>query len=297
MDHPRFSVVTPSFNQGAYIERTIDSVLSQSYPNLEFIVIDGGSTDNSVDLIKKHEKYLTYWVSEPDRGQSHAINKGFQRATGQCLTWLNSDDWYVNNALKVFAEGFRSNPKSGMVVAAGTIVDCDGRVLHQSAPTAPINFNSLCGWMSGGMFMQPSAAISRAAWDACGPIDEAEHLAMDIDLWLRIAKAGFEFTVRPDHISEALSHANAKTTEFAEDSILACARVIAKHGSHRGYEDALKVMRDRATRQRRSVAWYKQHYDMVTHHPLVKLARPLAKRLGRDGGFWPERAPPWVKDI
>ena len=140
--HLKISIVTPSYNQGHFIEETIKSVLDQQYSNLEYIIIDGGSTDNSVEVIKKYAKHLTYWVSEPDRGQSHAINKGFHRATGECLTWLNSDDWYVNDALKVFADGLQSNPHFGMVVGAGTIVDANSRVIHQSIPSAPITFES-----------------------------------------------------------------------------------------------------------------------------------------------------------
>jgi glycosyltransferase involved in cell wall biosynthesis len=92
---PKISIVTPSFNQGMFLEKTILSVLEQGYPNLEYIIIDGGSSDNSVEIIKKYEKHLAYWESEPDQGQSHAINKGFERATGEIFGWLNSDDWYA----------------------------------------------------------------------------------------------------------------------------------------------------------------------------------------------------------
>ena len=97
---PRITIVTPNYNQGQFIEETIRSVLLQGYPNLEYIIIDGGSTDNSVEIVKKYEQYLAYWVSEPDRGQSHAINKGFERCTGDYVAWMNSSDCYMPGALQ-----------------------------------------------------------------------------------------------------------------------------------------------------------------------------------------------------
>lgn len=108
---PRITVVTPSFNQGHYLEQTIDSVLSQNYPNLDFIIIDGGSIDNSLEIIKKNERYISYWVHEKDNGQSDAINKGLKRATGEIFNWLNSDDYYEPGALQAIAEGFACMPE------------------------------------------------------------------------------------------------------------------------------------------------------------------------------------------
>lgn len=103
-DLPKISIVTPSYNQGEFIEETIRSVLLQGYPNLEYIIVDGGSTDNTVDIIKKYDDYISYWVSEPDNGQSHALNKGFSKATGDLIGWQNSDDYYSREAFKRVAE-------------------------------------------------------------------------------------------------------------------------------------------------------------------------------------------------
>src|SRR6266700_4138610 len=107
---PKISIVTPSFNQAQYLEQTICSVLDQRYPNLEYIIVDGGSSDGSVDVIRKYEKSLTYWVSEKDRGQTHAINKGLERASGSILGYLNSDDYYLDGALHRVAEQFTKHP-------------------------------------------------------------------------------------------------------------------------------------------------------------------------------------------
>jgi glycosyltransferase involved in cell wall biosynthesis len=131
MNWPKISIVTPSFNQGQYIEETILSVLSQNYPNLEYIIIDGGSTDDTVEIIKKYESRITYWVSEPDRGQSHAINKGLQKCTGEIFNWLNSDDWYMPGALFDVANAFRINSRAQFVSGYENHVEQSGMInLH-----------------------------------------------------------------------------------------------------------------------------------------------------------------------
>ena len=120
---PRISIVTPSFNQGRFLERTILSVLNQNYPNLEYIVMDGGSTDESVEIIKKYENYLAYWISEKDNGQSDAIKKGFQKSTGEILAWLNSDDIYLSGALRGVAGFFRDGKGTEVVYGNRYIID------------------------------------------------------------------------------------------------------------------------------------------------------------------------------
>jgi glycosyltransferase involved in cell wall biosynthesis len=116
MYYPKISIVIPSYNQGKYLEETILSVINQNYPNLEYVIIDDGSTDNSVEIIKKYEKYLTYWVSEKDNGQSDAINKGLKKCTGEIFNWLNSDDYLETNALFKIAEAYKKIPKKRFFV-------------------------------------------------------------------------------------------------------------------------------------------------------------------------------------
>jgi len=245
---PKISIVTPSYNQGQYLEKTFQSVLGQSYPNLEYIIIDGGSTDNSVEIIKKYEKHLAYWVSEKDRGQSHAINKGFAHATGDLFCWLNSDDCYTPGALKTVAEVYRDNPETGAIVGAGDMVDESGNVLHHIEPF-DVTVNSLYRWVDR-FFWQPSCFFSRQAWERCGPLDEDLHFAMDLDLWLKIAKA-YTFTKTDAMLSTSLMHQGAKTRAFEALTRLDASIVILKHG---GEKEARQYLLDYMTEQDRYIA-------------------------------------------
>jgi len=226
----KFSIVTPSYNQGRYLEKTILSVIEQDYPNLEYIIIDGGSTDDSVEIIKKYEKHLTYWISEKDRGQSHAINKGFEHASGDLLGWLNSDDFYAPGALKTVAEVYRADPTVGAIAGAGNMVDNSGKVLHYNPPFE-VTFESLCHWVDRH-FWQPSCFFTKEAWEACGPLEEKFHFAMDLDLWFKIAKK-FSFALTDSLLSSSLTHENAKTTNAMSQTRLDAAFVIWGHGGER----------------------------------------------------------------
>lgn len=227
MMYPKISIITPSYNQGRFLEKTILSVLEQGYPNLEYIIIDGGSSDGSVEIIKKYADRLAYWVSEPDHGQSHAINKGFTRATGEIFGWLNSDDWYHPGALLAVAEAFAANPEAGAVVGGGEMVDETCNQLLYKSPNA-VDFHFLCHWLDD-FFWQPSCLFTRVAWERCGPLDESIHFAMDLDLWFRIAN-NFVFVTTPAMLSGSLRHADAKTTAHSYLTVFDAFIVIVRHG-------------------------------------------------------------------
>ena len=284
--YPTISIVTPSYNQGAYLEKTILSVLDQEYPNIEYIVIDGGSTDKSPDIIKKYEKHLKYWVSEQDRGQSHAINKGFSHATGDLLAWLNSDDYYMRGVLRTFATMAITNPEASVFVGSGRVIDETGNILCYVEPPQPITIETLYRWMNGGDFMQPSSIFRRTAWERVGPLDENVHIALDVDLWLRMAKAGCRFVSIDSLLSTALRHENAKTTAFKHFMVIDCAIVVMRHG---GENAARSYLEDVAAR----LAYSEQNLNKILNNPVIRLLAPAIKLFVKPAVRWREMTPPW----
>lgn len=181
---PLVSIVTPSFNQAQYLEATIRSVLAQEYPNIEYIVVDGGSSDGSLEIIERYADRLAWWVSAPDAGQTAAINKGFARAQGQILAWLNSDDTYQAGAVAEAVAFLTQNPAVGLVYGDANFIDAQGNVIGQ--------FNaqqtSLDRLRRGGVYIPQQAAFWRGdLWRQVGPLDESFYFAMDYDLWVRLA--------------------------------------------------------------------------------------------------------------
>jgi glycosyltransferase involved in cell wall biosynthesis len=181
---PRISVVTPSFNQAKYLERTIRSVLEQGYDNLEYFVMDGGSTDGSVEIIRRYEDRITQWVSGPDGGQAAAINSGWSLSTGEILAWLNSDDYYLPETLAFVAAWFRRHPDAWAMYGSVLRTDADGRPVGYIGE--PFERRTLI--LSRNVICQPGAFIRREALDAVGMLDPALHYTMDLDLFLRIAR-------------------------------------------------------------------------------------------------------------
>jgi len=183
--YPLVSIVTPSYNQARYLERTIESVLGQSYPNIEYFVVDGGSQDNSVDIIRKYQDRITWWVSEPDQGQTDAINKGFARSKGDYLAYLNSDDTYEHNAVTEVVDFFKSHPDVGMVYGDANFIDSEGEIIGKFN-AKQTSYKRL---RRGGVYIPQQAAFWRGElWLQVGPLDPRFYFAMDYDLWVRLAR-------------------------------------------------------------------------------------------------------------
>lgn len=181
---PLVSIITPSFNQARYIEATIQSVLGQDCPRVEYIIIDGGSTDGTVDVIKKYENKLAFWVSEKDKGQTDAINKGFARATGDILAWINSDDTYAPGAISAAVSYLQKHSDVGMVYADCNFINEDGRVIGKFG-SAQTDYRLL---RQGYVHIPQQTMFFRAdLWKQVGPLDPSFYFAMDYDLWTRIA--------------------------------------------------------------------------------------------------------------
>ena len=227
------SVITPSYNQVDYLETTIKSVLAQDYKNLDYIIIDGGSTDGSVDIIKKYADQLSWWISEPDQGQADGINKGFKHANGEIVAWLNSDDLYLPGAISSAITAFKDDPDLGMVFGRAITIDHMGR---------PLNRLSFGNWklqdlMRFRIICQPAVFMQRTVLEQVGYLDEKYHYMLDHHLWLRIAKNS-EIKYVDQLWAAARHHSTAKNvaqpTAFADEvyKILDCMEITPEFSSN-----------------------------------------------------------------
>lgn len=180
------SIVTPSFNQSTYLEQTIRSVLEQDYRELEYLLVDGGSTDSSLDIIKKYSDRLAWWTSEKDQGQADAINKGFSRARGEIVAWLNSDDTYLRGTIGAVVKAFENHPNAVLVYGDMLAVDEHGRTINV-LKYHPLSLEDLLCFQIIG---QPAVFMRRSAFEKTGGLDTALHFMLDHQLWIKLAGQG-----------------------------------------------------------------------------------------------------------
>lgn len=197
LEWPKISIITPSFNQAEFLERTIKSVLDQNYANLEYILIDGGSTDGSVDIIKRYSDSISYWISKKDSGQTEAINKGFKLATGEIVAWLNSDDEYCEGTLERVAKTFMSDSHLDFVFGDRLSIDRNGNILRDDRHTR-FSFTELI--LHGMILTQPSSFWKRELFGKYGYLDETKRFCMDYEFFCRIGQH-----IKAKHICQPLS--------------------------------------------------------------------------------------------
>lgn len=221
-----FSIITCSLNQGAYIERTIKSVLAQNYPDLEYIIVDGASTDNTLEILKSYQDRII-WISEPDRGQAHAINKGFNMSKGEIIGWINSDDLYLPDSFEKVNQFFIENQQVDMVYGDCYLIDENDKKIGEL--DVPVNFNlkRLIEW--GDYIPQPSTFFRRHVFEQVGGINESLQYSMDYDLWIKI---GLHFQVRKinTHLSCFRKHPQQKTFHANPDQYRENLRIRARYG-------------------------------------------------------------------
>ncbi|WP_462317256.1 glycosyltransferase family 2 protein [Marinilabilia sp.] len=239
-DLPKVTIVTPSYNQAEFLEETIKSVLNQTYPNIEYIVVDGGSTDGSVDIIKKYEDQLAWWVSEPDNGQSDAINKGFAKATGDVYNWLNSDDILYPDAVKIAVHFMQKHPESEVVYGDRIVIDGKGRIIDVFEPV------SVSKRMAKFALRIPQEAtfFSARIWKKVNGLNESLHFVMDSDLWYRFLEETRFFHI-PVFLGAYRNHEESKSVYGLgkEKSDKAMAEIIYLRKNYSSFLSQVKLLR------------------------------------------------------
>ena len=224
---PRVSIVMPSYNQGQFIEESIRSVLLQGYPDLEYIIIDGCSTDGSVDIIRKYEPWLAYWLSETDQGQSHAINKGWQRATGEAITWLNSDDTLEPCAISRSVRYLFADEETDLVYGDARYIDQSSQPTGKLKQGRDLDMHELiCRWRNP--IPQQGFLMRRRVLERVGWLDENLHFAMDFDYWIRLALSGARVRYMGKVLASFRRHSAAKSSTQRFTLIEDCHRIFEK---------------------------------------------------------------------
>jgi glycosyltransferase involved in cell wall biosynthesis len=221
---PLVSIITPSYNQASFLERTIQSVLYQDYPVIEYIIIDGASTDNSLQIIRKYEDQLASWISEPDQGQAEAINKGFAKARGDIIAWLNSDDLLIAGAVSEAVQALADTPEAGMVYGDGILIDEDDRILDWH----PYQQYDVADLLKFNVLLQPAVFMRREVLDRVGWLDIQYNLILDHELWVRIAASSSIVHV-PSYWAAERTYPDAKTRAMAAGFVEEAYSLIRSH--------------------------------------------------------------------
>lgn len=257
---PKISIVTPSFNQGSYIKQTICSVLDQNYPNLEYVVIDGGSSDHSVEVIQQYAHHFSYWHSQPDQGQADAINQGFAHCSGEIMGWLNSDDLLLPNALHTVSQYFTEHPEANIVCgfrrfAIGQQVT-HGRFVH--LPPNRFTLQRRC------YIAQETTFWRRDVWESVGPLDSSFHFALDYDLWQRMLAKGYRFDLLPRYLGLFRLHDRSKTIHQHQVRTKELARIYRHYLDTTKNEQELYEEISDLWKQRMLLAYYAAHSRLLS---------------------------------
>ena len=302
---PLVSIVTPSFNQARFLRRTIDSVLGQDYPHIEYVVIDGGSTDGSVDVLRGYGDRCR-WVSEPDDGQSDAINKGFARCCGTIRGYLNSDDVLWPGAVRTAVEHFRRHPSWDLLYGNAYHIDAGDHILERY-PTARYDLGRL---LQNCFICQPAAFWRSGIAERVGPFDAAMHYAMDLDYWLRIDRAGGRIVHVPEVLACSRVHPATKTQSAREPVYREILQTCMRHAGQAGFSQYLAYWHHRCheaphgwprwLRRLPQPEWWLAllHARWHRHHgrilPLATdLISALGRRLSRNRRTKCEHTEPW----
>lgn len=240
-DFPGISIVIPIYNSGVFLEKTLRSLMCNDLSGVELLLMDGGSTDNTADIVEHYREMFAYVVMEKDRGQSDAINKGFARATKDVFYWLNGDDIILPNALTRMRRAFRDNPGTNVIVGNAHLTEKDfTSIRHFVFSPEKLRFEYLLNYASHHL-VQPSVFFTREAWAACGPCNEDMHYAMDADLFLSMASR-YDFVHLNSDIAYSVYHEDCKTRGKRAESISELALVQAKHGGLEEARNTLNVL-------------------------------------------------------
>lgn len=242
MNLPKITVITPSFNQGQFLEETLFSIVSQRYPNLELILIDGGSTDNSVEVIKKFADQITYWVSEKDSGQTNAINKGLAKATGDIVAILNSDDTYLPGALDFVGEQFAADPSLKWMTAPSLYFG-PSRGEQKTEVMIPEVPDSPGRWLVRQTVAHPSTFLRKELHDKYGPFDESFYFGMDYEYWCRLAFGGEKCRTFRRPLSGYRMHGDSKSVSAVERKTADMARILEMYGAKLSPLERAKIER------------------------------------------------------